>query len=53
MSVAVCMTVKVSVMSFAVLEACFAGVKAYEPLKSVVSAVLATISGSNNIKTQA
>ena len=49
----VCTTVKVSITSFTDLETCFAGVSVYEPLKSGVSAALATINDNNTIKTQA
>ena len=53
MALAVCTTVKVSITSFTDLEACFAGVKVYEPLKSGVSAALAIINDSSTIKKQA
>jgi hypothetical protein len=53
MMFAVCTAVKVSITSFTDLETCFAGVRVYEPLKSGVSAALATINDNNTIETQA
>ena len=52
MAFVVCTTVKISVTAFTDLEGFFAGIRVYEPLKSVVPAAFAIVNDSDRTKTK-